>query len=109
MLAYFLPAFCADQLRSSCFLRGRKFLHNSTHGLVFRWPGRNASGTENINEILINQALREVGEPTGGGMSRNRLSLITLALAILEARCLRFVGYANIHLKRRFSVDISSG
>jgi hypothetical protein len=74
----------------------------------FVGAGRNASGTENINEILINQALREVGEPTSGGMSRNRLSLITLALAILEARCLRFVGYVNIHWTRSFSVDISS-
>ena len=30
----------------------------------FVGAGRNASGTENINELLINQALREVGEPT---------------------------------------------
>ena len=47
----------------------------------FVGAGRNASGIENISELLINQALREVGEPTGGGMSRNRISLITPALS----------------------------
>jgi hypothetical protein len=59
-LAYCLPVSSLTNFAHVVFCVVTIFFTIALMAWFFVGAGRNASGTENINEILINQALREV-------------------------------------------------